>query len=130
MHTLVAAGVLVVAGAMLLDSAAVAQDLQEVTVQAKRAFTTQVTKHLESGVPILDISVSYGVRASDLDLTTQSGAAALKQRVKDAATAACKEISRQYPDATPGEAECAATAAGKAMTQVKRLVAAAQKAGK
>ncbi len=120
--------VLGVAGAMLLSSAVIAQDVPEVTVEAKRLLTTKVTEHVTGGVPIQDISVSYGVRTSDLDLATHSGATVLEQRVKDAAKLACKEISRQYPDAMPNEAECANTAAAKAMPQVKQLVAAAEKA--
>lgn len=117
-----------VAAAVLCGGTAIAQDLQEVTVQATRAFTTKATERTASGVPILDISVSYGVRTSDLNLATHSGATVLEQRVKDAALAACKEISRQYPDTTPSEAECANKAAAKAMTQVKLMVAAAEKA--
>jgi len=51
-------------------------------------------------VPITDIIVSYGVSTKDIDIATSSGAKLLEQRVKDAAAAACKEISRQLPDAT------------------------------
>jgi UrcA family protein len=79
-------------------------------------------------VPLQDITVTYGVRTSDLDLSTHSAAVVLEQRVKDAARLACKEISRQFPDALPSETECANTAAAKAMPQVKQLVASAEKA--
>jgi UrcA family protein len=118
------------ASAMLLSSAVIAQGVPEVTVQAKRLLTTKVTERIEGGIPIQDITVTYGVRTSDLDLATHSGATVLEQRVKDAAKMACKEIGRQYPDAMPNEAECANTAAAKAMTQVKELVAAAEKASR
>jgi UrcA family protein len=111
---------------IVFSSAVIADEVQEVTVQAKRAFSTTVTERLAGGVPILDISVSYGVRTTDLDLATHSGATVLEQRVKDAAKAACREISRQYPDSTPGERDCASVAASKAMPQVKQLVAAAE----
>jgi len=128
MNTILGRVVLGVAGAMLVIGSAIAQDVPEVTVQAKRILTTKVTERVEGGIPLQDISVSYGVKTSDLDLSTHSGATVLEQRVKDAATLACKEISRQYPDATPSELECAKTAAEKAMPQVKQLVASAEKA--
>lgn len=128
MKTIVGRVVLGVASAMLASSALIAQDVPEVTVQAKRLLTTKVTERIEGGVPLQDIAVTYGVRTSDLDLSTHSAALVLEQRVKDAARLACKEISRQFPDASPSEAECADTAAAKAMPQVKQLVASAEKA--
>lgn len=128
MNTILGRVVLGVASALLASNAVIAQDVPEVTVQAKRLLTTKVTERIERGVPIQDISVTYGVRASDLDLATHSAALVLEQRVKDAAKLACKEISREYPDATPSESDCAKTAAEKAMPQVKQLVASAEKA--
>ncbi len=116
------------AAAVILMGVAVAQGVPEVQVQATRAMSTKTVGRTASGVPIVDISVSYGVSTKDIDLSTNSGAKMLEQRVKDAAAAACKEIGRQYPEATPGEAECTANAAGKAMSQVNQLVAAAEKA--
>lgn len=128
MNTILGRVVVGIATAMLASSVVIAQDVPEVTVQAKRLLTTKVTERMEGGIPFQDITVAYGVRTSDLDLATHSGAMVLEQRVKDAAKLACKEISRQYPDATPGESECAKTAAEKAMPQVKQLVASAEKA--
>jgi UrcA family protein len=83
-----------------------------------------------SGIPILDVSLSYGVSTAGLDLATKSGATALETRVKDAAAAACKEIGQKYPDATPNEAECAKSATAKAMVKVHELVAAAAEKAK
>jgi len=128
MNSILGRVVLGVASAMLVSSAVIAQDVPEVTVQAKRLLTTKVTERMEGGMPFQDIAVSYGVRTSDLDLATHTGATVLEQRVKDAARLACKEISRQYPDATPSESDCAKAAAEKAMPQVKQLVASAEKA--
>lgn len=128
MNTILGRVVLGVGIAMLASSAIMAQDVPEVTVQAKRLLSTKVTEHMEGGIPIQDISVSYGVRTSDLDLATHSAALVLEQRVKDAAKLACKEIFRQYPGATPGMSECVKTAAENAMPQVNRLVASAEKA--
>ncbi len=115
------------AAAILLAAPGFAQGVPEVQVQATRAMSTKTTNRMANGVPIVDISVSYGVSTKDLDLATNSGAKELEQRVKDAAAAACKEITRQYPEATPSEAECTANAAGKAMSQVHQLVTAAEK---
>jgi UrcA family protein len=128
MNTIFGRVVLGVAGAMLVNSAVIAQDVPEVTVQAKRLLNTKVTEHIEGGLPIQDISVSYGVRTSDLDLSTHSAAMVLEQRVRDAAKLACKEINRQFPEAKPGVLECAKTTAEKAMPQVNQLVASAEKA--
>jgi hypothetical protein len=51
----------------------------------------------------------------------------LEKRVKDAGSAACKEIGHQYPDSTPNDADCAKAAVAKAMVKVNELVAAADK---
>jgi len=114
------------AAAVLLIDLAVAQSAPEVQVQAKRAVTTS-TGRIANGVPVMDITVSYGVSAKDIDLSTSSGAKELEQRVNDAAAAACKEISRQLASGSPSEAECIANASGKAMGKVREMVAAAQK---
>jgi UrcA family protein len=71
--------------------------------------------------------LSYGVSAEGLDLSTHTGAVAFEQRVKDAAEQACKDISRQYPNATPSDADCAKAAADQAMGRVHELIAAAEK---
>ena len=109
-----------------LCSVVAAQNLQEITVQGTRILSTKTVGHSAStGSPILDVSVSYGVKVSDLDLTTHYGPIQLEKRVRDAAMAACKEISRQYPDSTPSEEVCAKAAADKAMVNVRELVEAA-----
>ena len=108
---------------------AVAEDMGEVTVQASRVVSKFVGK-TSSGVPIEDVSLSYGVRAKDLDLSTHAGAMELQKRVTDAASAACKELSRQYPGSTPSDADCVKAATAKAMVRVDELVAAAKKSGK
>jgi UrcA family protein len=78
-------------------------------------------------VPIADVSVNYGVSAGDLDLASNAGAAELSKRVSDAAQAACKKLSRQYPDATPDDAECVKRAVDEAMIKVRKMAAAAQR---
>jgi UrcA family protein len=66
------------------------------------------------------------VSFADLDITSVTGAAELEKRVTDAARAACEEIASKYPSATPSNAVCAQKAAAKAMTEVRKMVAAAR----
>jgi UrcA family protein len=119
-----------VAAALLASGIAIAQDVQEIKVQATRVMSTKSAGRTTSGVPIIDITLSYGVSTAGLDLATNAGATALEGRVKDAAAAACKEIGQKHPDATPSDAECARRASAEAMVKVHELVAAAQKAKK
>ncbi len=122
--------ILAIASACLCSMAA-AQNLQEVTVQGTRILSTKTVDHNAStGSPILDVSVSYGVRVADLDLASHYGPMQLEKRVRDAATAACKEIGQKYPDATPSEELCAKAAADKAMVTVHELVAVAKASAK
>jgi UrcA family protein len=118
-----AAGVLVSA---LVSSTAVAQKTEEITVEASRIVTKEVAR-TPTGITINSMSLSYRVSPVGLDLVSSAGAADFEKRVRDAAHAACKEISRQYPDATPSDAECAKVTADKAMVKVHELVAAAGK---
>ncbi len=115
-----------VASACLCGMAA-AQNLQEITVQGTRILSTKtVGRNAATNSPIMDVSVSYGVRVADLDLASNYGPIQLEKRVRDAALAACKEIGRQYPDATPSEQVCAKAAADKAMETVHEMVAVAK----
>jgi UrcA family protein len=104
----------------------VAQDMGEVTVQASRVVAKTVGK-TASGIPIVDISVSYGVSTKDLDLASHAGALELQKRVTDAAQAACKELGRQYPDSTPTDTQCTKETTAKAMVKVNEMLAAAAK---
>jgi UrcA family protein len=122
--------ILAVASACLCGIA-VAQNLQEITVQGTRILSTKtVGRNATTNSPIVDVSVSYGVRVADLDLASNYGPIQLEKRVRDAAMAACKEIGRQYPDATPSEELCAKAAADKAMVTVHDMVAVAKATAK
>jgi UrcA family protein len=79
-----------------------------------------------TGLPILKVSLSYGVNITDLDLATQDGPMALEKRVKDAAKAACQELGQKYPISTPSDKDCARAAAEKAMVKARDLVAKAR----
>ena len=111
----------------LASGTAIAQEVEKITVQATRMITTKTVGRTPSGVPIVDVSLSYGVSVAGLDLGSSKGAAELEKRIHDAARAACREIGRQYPDASPGDTECARVAADKAMVKARELIAAAQK---
>jgi UrcA family protein len=109
-----------------LSTLVLAEDMGEVQVQASRVVSKTVGT-TASGVPIVDISLSYGVSAKDLDLTSHAGFMAMQKRINDAAQAACKELGRQYPDSTPSDTDCAKNAAAKAMVKVNALAAAGKK---
>jgi UrcA family protein len=109
-----------------VSSYVVAQDMGEVTVQASRIVTKTIGR-TSSGVPIVDVSLSYGVKANDLDLASHAGVMELQKRVADAASAACKELGRQYPESTPSDIDCVKQATAKAMVQVNQLAAGAAK---
>ena len=126
--TFLVAAAVGVSAAALVSTGAVAQTMEQVTVQATRNVNTKVVGKTSSGVPIKEVSLSYGVSTAGLDLATVAGAEELDQRINDAALAACQEVGRQYPKSTPGDAECAQAAAKKAMVTAHELVHAANKA--
>ena len=77
---------------------------------------------------VIEISLSYVVSTSDLDLATDSGAQALEQRMHYAADAVCKEIGQQYPKSWPNDKECAKAAVDRAMPKALELIDSAKKA--
>jgi UrcA family protein len=118
-----------VAASMSLGSIAVAQELREIVVTGKGVVAVKPAGKTASGVPIVDMSISYGVSYAGLDLASAVGAAEIEKRVNDAAKEACKEIAAQHPNQefTTSEAECAKAAAGKAMVKARALIAEAGK---
>ena len=112
----------------LVGGIAFAQNIEEVTVQGTRMVTTKVVGRTSSGVPIQDVSLSYGVSTAGLDLASHAGFMELEKRVNDVAEAACKDLVKRYPVGTPSEAECTKAAADKAMVKVNELAKAASKA--
>jgi len=114
----------------LLAGMAVAQEqnLGEVTVQGTRAVTTKVVGRTSSGIPVKDVSLSYGVAINGLDLGSHAGYMEAEKRVKEVADTACKELVKRYPDGTPSEEECVKTATDKAMVVVNGWAAFASKA--
>ena len=110
---------------MILPTSALAQT-PEISVEAMRTTKTTIGQ-TSSGIPIENVALSYGVSTQGLDLSTDSGKQALEKRVSDAATAACKELGRQYPGSKPSDSECAKLATDKAMAQIQKVETAAAK---
>jgi UrcA family protein len=118
------------AACTLFAGSATAQQSEEITVTASRIAHPKVVTAVP-GTFMKDISLSYGVSTTGLDLTKTASEAELERRVNDAALAACKDIERDYPSQSqPTVAECASNAAVKAMVQVHAMVAAANSAAK
>lgn len=109
------------------STAALAQQLSEIVVEAPRVHRTGEVG--SSGGPIDMISVTHRVSFKDIDISTSSGAKVLEQRVKDSATAACKEIDKLYPlrEPVPSQPDCVTGAVNASMAQVKAAIAAAEK---
>jgi len=112
--------------AALTGGSVYAQEPEGVTVTGSRVAKETIGSST-IGAPIEQISLSYRVSYSDLDLTTSGGKAELDKRVRVAADAACKEVGRLYPDAKPGDAACVKAAVDAAMVQVRDVEAAAAK---
>ena len=111
--------------ALLGSAGSIAQTIPEVNVQATRTVEAKVIGRTTTGIPIKSVSLSYGVSTAGLDLSSVAGAQELERRVNDAALAACKEVGRQYPNATPSDVECAKDAAKTAMVKAHELIQAA-----
>src|SRR5690348_11866581 len=114
-----------VVASVLVGGTATAQSVDQVNVRGQRVPNTKVVGRTSSGIPVEEITLNYDVSVAGIDPASNAGTAELAQRINAAAEAACKEISRRYPDATPGDAECARKAAGNAMVKARELVAAA-----
>ncbi len=121
--TLITTGAL---ATLVVAGVALAQTSPEVTVTSTRAVEKTVGR-TATGIPIVDVSLSYGVSAKGLDLTSSSGRAEFEKRVSDAAMEACQELGKRYPGSTPSDAQCAKAATDKAMAQVHQVEDAATK---
>jgi UrcA family protein len=99
---------------------------EQIKVEASRIAVTQ-GGYTYSGVPIRKFSLSYEVNLDDLDLNSKAGVTAAEERVNNAAAAACKEISREYPSSQPANEKCTKTAAYEAMVKLHQAIAATGK---
>jgi UrcA family protein len=107
---------------MCFVAAAYAGDqLGQVTVTASRTATERVAQ-TSFGVPVYEVSISYGVSYSDLDLRTAAGVDELEKRVGKVAKEACAEIDRQYPKSEPSGTACTKAAVDDAMSQIQDAI--------
>jgi UrcA family protein len=109
--------------AALACSVALAQDVEKVNIEAKRAMTTKIVGRTSSGLPVADITLDYAVSTKGLNLASSAGAAELTKRISNAAREACREIGRRYPNAAPTDSQCTKAAADTAMVKVHELAA-------
>jgi UrcA family protein len=98
----------------------------EVLVESHRAVETSVGKSY-TGIPIVDVSLGYTVTSKGLDIGTPAGAREFEARVKNAATAACKELGQRYPNSSTSDSECVKKATDQAMARAHQLEDAAAK---
>jgi UrcA family protein len=115
-------GAALLIAAALVTGGAVSQEMEGITVEAKRVETTEVKT--PGIVPEYLLRASYRVTYEDLDVSTQAGRDEVKRRVEKAADLACREIQREYPFAEPRHQQCASEAARRAMAEFKTRVAA------
>ncbi len=123
--THIAAALAAIAASAVVGSA-VAQAVPEVVVTTSKIVEKSAGR-TASGIPIVDVSLSYGVSAAGLDLASASGAREFEKRVSDAAMEACKDLGKRYPNSTPNDAQCAKAATDKAMVKVRDMESAAAK---
>jgi UrcA family protein len=118
-------GIAVAAVCLWIGGIAAAQSVEELTVQGTRVLDTKNGEY--AGVPVRDVSLSYGVNIADINLASQSGPFELEKRIRQAALAACEQLGRQFPQSSPSDGECTTAAVNKAMVKAHELVAAARK---
>jgi UrcA family protein len=119
-------------GCLALTGIAMAQ-VPEITVEAPYHRPASEAKAAPGSKELLpEVSVDYKVKYADLDLSTHSGAVELQNRVKEAATEACKQLAVLYPSSTEGVGKdsCIEAAKTKAMAQANQAIAAAEKSKK
>lgn len=111
-----------------MATAAVAQQLPEVTVVADKPVLAQ--GRTASGHPVEVIQLSRVVNYSDINVASHIGAKVLEQRVTDAAKAVCDELATLYPTGTShelGTGSCVADAVKAATPKVQAAITAAEK---
>jgi UrcA family protein len=112
------------AGLTLAASAALAQSMEVVTVEAARATTVGQTMH---GVPIDEITIRSRVSYADLDLTTASGALELENRIRATAESSCKKLDVKFPAEGSSEAACVKNAVEAALLEARKIIEAKRK---
>ena len=116
----------VAASLCLAGAALAAEPLPTITIGAG-VMAKAVVGTTTIGAPMEEVTITHRVSYSDLDLTTQTGAAELKARVKETANAACKQLDELYPLEEKNARECTSTAIAQASPQVENAIAAARR---
>ena len=98
---------------------ATAQPPEVVTVTAPRVVHQTVGRS-NIGAPIEVTSISREVKFADSDLSTESGTAAIKERIGDIARDMCEELDKMYP-LEQRDTSCARNATNDAMKQVDKI---------
>jgi UrcA family protein len=115
-----------------VSGAAMAQEQaqsSQITIQGKPVQVTTVGRSY-TGIPIVQYSFERPVSYANLDLSTASGAAELKQRVRQTAREACEDLSdADLLDAPVDDGTCVRDATAGAMKQVTAAIAAANNGG-
>ena len=100
---------------------AVGQQMETLTVEAAREVKMAQTV---TGIPVSEITVRSHVSYADLDLTTDAGVKALKDRIRAAASGACKEMNVRVPAEGSSVETCTRDAVKTAMLQADTVIAA------
>lgn len=99
-------------------------EIGAVTIRAYRPVEARVGR-TSSGVPVISYELTHKVSFDDLDLASAAGADALRQRVREAAAAACADLDKMYP-LVESDRDCANKAAKEAMAEAEAAIAAAR----
>jgi UrcA family protein len=103
-----------------------AETAAETVVVIRAERVNKVPERVRIGqVPVELYSLSYHVSYSDLDIGTEAGASALRRRVHDAATSACKDLTRMQPRVSR-DRSCVRKAEDGAKSQLDTAINAAQ----
>ena len=118
-----------VAGLTLGTGLALADDINQVVVEAKAPVHSQKTREGEPGGARVDLlSITYHVHLAGLDLTKSADVATAQDQVKVAAKKACAAIQSAYAVEHLSDAQaCEREATARGMDQLNKMVTAAAK---
>ncbi len=121
------AGPILLAAGLCLTGPALADSPKTITINAGVLTRTVVDYAASTRAPIENVTITRRVSYADLDLSTQAGAAALERRVKEAASAGCKQLDNLYPLEDKEARECTRMAVAEASPQVLHALAVARR---
>ena len=101
------------------------QPVETVTVEAAREVKVAQTT---TGIPVSEITVRTRVSYADLDLKTDAGATMLRDRIRDAAASACKEMDVRVPAEGSSLEVCVRDAVKPALAEADKAIAAKRSA--